>query len=455
MTVATTQALGLTKLLISEVRKLSTPDLPDKVGEVARHCVLDWFGGAIAGSSEPLVLKLIEEAREQGGRPLCTIVGHGERTSASFAALINGSAADALDFSDANVAMRGHTTPAVVATALAFAEMRNATGSDLLSAVVAGIEMECRVGLLVNRPLLRKGFHPTGNLAPFGATAAAAWLLDLDSNRWAHALGLAATQAAGLLASGGTMCKPFHSGRAAMNGVLAANLAKRDFIARPDAIEAPDGFLETHATGRHDDALDLARGRFLILDTIFKSHAACQLTHSSIENMLVLNRDQHVTPDRVRRIELQVPRAYLSVCNIQEPSTGLEAKFSLRAVAAMALLGDDTRKISSYTAERVTRPDVQRLRDLIAVTPRDDLHGGISVAIAELTDGRRLTATSDSYRPQDDMALQRRLVAEKFMSLAAPVVGEKTATELQQRVFEVDQLKTIHSLLELSVKAGS
>jgi 2-methylcitrate dehydratase PrpD len=190
--------------------------------------------------------------------------------------MINASAADALDFSDTNLAMRGHTTPAVVATALALAEIGNVSGADLLRAIVAGIEMECRVGLLVNRPMLRKGFHPTGNLATFGATATAAHLLDLDPDRWAHALGLAATQAAGLLASGGTMSKPLHSGRAAMSGMLAAKLAGRDFIARPDAIEAPDGFLETHATNRDDHATDSVRGHYLISNTVFKGHAACQ-----------------------------------------------------------------------------------------------------------------------------------------------------------------------------------
>jgi 2-methylcitrate dehydratase PrpD len=368
-----------------------------------------------------------------------------------FAALINGSAADALDYSDTNLAMRGHTTPAVVATALAVAEAKDLTGADVLKAIIAGVEMECRVGLLANRPILRKGFHPTGNLAAFGAAGAAASLLNLNAHQWAHALGLTATQTAGLLASGGTMSKPFHSGRAAMNGILAVKLAERGFIARPDAIEATDGFLETHATTGCAKLLDDVRDEYLILNTLFKSHAACQLTHGSIENMVKLARDEAVSPSNVRSIEIQVSPICMTVCNIQEPTTGLETKFSLRAVAAMALLGDDTRDISIYTAKRANDPQVRQLRDRMLVTPRDDLSGGCSVAVVELTDGRTVTATSDSYQPQTNRKSQRASVRNKFMSLAAPVLGGELAKKLQQCALAVDQLPAIRSLIELSI----
>ncbi len=152
------------------------------------------------------------------------------------------------------------------------------------------------------------------------------------------------------------MSKPFHSGKAATNGVLAADLAKRDWIARANAIEANDGFIETHASGAHVDRLREAEGRFFILDTLFKAHAACQLTHSTIENMLELKNAQGLIPANVESIDVQVPPTFLTVCNIQEPKTGLESKFSLRAVAAMALLGDDTHDIGAYNAERATMP---------------------------------------------------------------------------------------------------
>lgn len=445
---------GLTNAIVADVRSRVTGALPDDVVETARHTVLDWFGIAIAGMSEPLVDKLRAEASEQGGNPVCTIIWHGEKTSPMFAALINGSAADALDFSDANMAMRGHTSPCVVAASLAMAETRNASGKDFLRAVIAGVETECRVGLLLSPAFLRKGFHPTGNIAPFGGAGASAYLLGLDPAHTAQALGIVATQAAGLLASGGTMSKPFHSGKAAMNGILAAKLAQRDYIGRADAIEAPEGFLETHGSGRNEDALYSASGRYLILGTRFKAHAACQLTHSTIDNMLALKRDHSVMPDAIERIDVEVPPSFLSVCNIAEPRTGLEGKFSLRATAAMALLGDDTRDIGAYTAERMTHLDIIRLRDRVTVTPRAELTGGNANATITLTDGRTLTATNDCYKKPDSIALQREMVIRKFHSLVAPILGNQRALALQESIFAIDRALSIKPLIECAMKTA-
>lgn len=442
--------VNITQRLVEQVASINARALPADVLEVARHSLLDWCGIAIAGANEPLVHKLLDEAREQGGHPLCTIVVHGARTSPAYAALINGSAADALDFSDANLAMRGHTTPAVVATALAVGEASDISGLELLTAIVAGVEMECRVGTLVFKDF-RKGFHPTGNIAPFGAAAAAAQLLSLNPTQWAHALGTAATQAAGLHASGGTMSKPFHSGKAAANGLLAANLAKRDWIARADAIEAEGGWIETHATGVNVDALVSAAGRFFIRDTIFKSHAACQLTHSTIENMLDLKAKHGVSAAEIEAIDVLVPRFFLGVCNIQEPATGLEAKFSLRGVAAMALLGDDTRDIAAYTAASTARPELIQLRDRIHVAPDDGLSGGIAVANVRLVDGRRLSVTNDCYLPLNDLPAQRAMLTAKFRSLASPVLGRERAEALLAQILEVDRRPSIRTLIPLTL----
>jgi 2-methylcitrate dehydratase PrpD len=443
---------GITTFIVEDVRALMAAPLPDDVIEAARQSVLDWFGIAIGGADEPLVEKLRAEAREQGGNPLATVVYHGEKTSTAYAALINGAMADALDFSDANLAMRGHTTPANVATALAMAEAQNATGMDFIRAVVAGVETGCRVGTLVNQPYLRRGFHPTGNLVPFGAAAAAAQMLGLSAGQWAHALGIAATQAAGLLASGGTMSKPFHSGKAATNGVIAGHLARREWIARPDALEAAEGFLATHASGMHDDRLFAAKGRFFILDTVYKQHAACQLTHSSIENLLKLKRENGIKSAAIKRVELNVPLPHLAVCNILQPKTGLEMKFSLKATAAMALLGDDTHAISAYNERRAADPELTGLAARVEVNGKDELKAGLSISTIELNDGRRFTAQCDTYEPLRDFPLQRGLVSKKFLGLAGAKIGAKAAEALQDRILGAEKLASVRALLELAMK---
>jgi 2-methylcitrate dehydratase PrpD len=446
------QAAGrnaITPFIVSQARSLCSSSLPDEVLQAARNCVLDWLAVTIAGAGEPLVHSLIEAVREQGGRPLATVVWHGERTSPAFAALINGSASDALDFADSNPAMRGHSTPAVVATALAMSEALSRSGLELLRGIVAGVEAECRVGLLVRKGL-RPGWHPTGNIAPFGAAASAAYLRGLGSEGWTQALAIVATQAAGLHNSGGTMSKPFHSGKAAMNGVLSASLAAHGFTGRADAIEASEGFLSTRSTDVAEDALLESAGRYLILDTAFKSHASCGLTHDTIDNLLQLKREQHLSADDVNRIDIQVPTLYLRVCNIQEPATGLQAKFSLRATAAMALLGEDTTDINCYTGERVTRPELIRLRDRIRVEGRDELQ--CSVATVHTADGRLLSLRSDARTPSRDAALKASAVAKKFTTLVAPVLGAERAAQLQTVISELDRQDSVLPLLKYSAR---
>ncbi len=172
---------SVTATILTQVDALFATPLPEDVIEWARQGVLDWLGVALAGAEDELTLALRDEAREEGGRPVATVLYHGDKTSPMLAALVNASMADALDFSDANPNMHGHTTPAIVAAALALAETKDASGRVLLEAIVAGIEAACRVGLLAHGWLHPGGFHPTGTTVVFGAAAAAAHLLGLDS----------------------------------------------------------------------------------------------------------------------------------------------------------------------------------------------------------------------------------------------------------------------------------
>jgi 2-methylcitrate dehydratase PrpD len=443
---------AITEFIVSEAGRLSSAALAPPVLDAARNCVLDWLGVTLAGADDALVHSLIEAAREQGSRPQASVVWHGERTSPAFAALINGSAADALDFADSNPNMRGHSTPAVVAAALAMAESRKLPGMEFLRGIIAGIETETRIGVLVQKGL-RPGWHPTGNIAPFGAAATAAYLRRLPAGRWQQALAIVATQAAGLHNSGGTMSKPFHSGKAAMNGILSASLAEHGFTGRPDAIEASEGFLSTRSTEVSGDALYATAGRYLILDTTFKSHAACGLTHETIDNLLQLRREHQVQARDVRSVDVQVPTMYLRVCNIQEPVTGLQAKFSLRACTAMTLLGDDTTDINAYTDQRATRPELVQLRDRVRVEGRDELK--CSVAVVELADGRKITVRSDARAPARDRALARDAVSRKFMTLVSPVMGGDVAARLRQLVLDIDRQPSLQELLELSTRRAA
>ena len=445
----TGQTGGATRGVVDAVASLPLHDLPADAARVARHCLLDFLGCALAGSGEPLTGILVDELAggdvSAGGE--AAVLGRRLRARAVDAALVNGAAGHALDFDDTHLALSGHPTVPVAPAVLAVGERAGASGAEVLAAFVAGVETECRIGLLVNPGHYASGFHATATLGAFGAAAACAHLLDLDDDRRLHALGLAGTQAAGLKAVFGTMSKPLHAGRAAATGVLAASLAARGFTSSTGILEAPQGFAATHTDGPADPGvLAGAAGRFLVRDTLFKHHAACYLTHAAIEAALLIGREEQVRPADVDGADVVVHRSCLDVCAIPEPRTGLEGKFSLRATVAMALLGDDTADPAAYTDDRMGAPDLVDIRDRVLVVPDGPLPATAATVRVRTTDGRTVERGWDTGVPDTDLDLQGQRLGAKFRALAVPVIGDDRAAEVLDMVERLSELKAVADL---------
>src|SRR5882757_5654736 len=210
----------LTQVLASKAAALDYDDLPTPARELARQCVLDYFGVALAGAGDELVRLLLDEMAEAGGAPQAGLIGHETRLPALSAALVNGAAAHALDYDDVNMAMPGHPSVAILPALLALAELKGSSGREVITAFVAGYELQCRVGRVLSPGHYDVlGFHATATVGSFGAAAACAHLLRLDKEKFVTALGIAGTQAAGLKSMFGTMCKPLHAGKAAYHGL--------------------------------------------------------------------------------------------------------------------------------------------------------------------------------------------------------------------------------------------
>jgi 2-methylcitrate dehydratase PrpD len=442
----------LTAILADVGARIRFEDLPEDVVSLARQCILDWTGVALAGSSEPLSTLLLDEITGQGGNEQATLIGMGRKASMQQAALFNGAASHALDYDDVNTAMSGHPTVPVLPAVLALAEWRHATGKDLVAAFVAGFETECRLGLLMNPGHYAKGWHATGTLGTFGATAACASLMGLDAEQWQHALGIAAAQAAGLKSMFGTMCKPFHAGKAAANGLLAASLAARGFTSNPEAIETHQGFAATQAPATQlDRFLAGPEEGFAIRSVLFKYHAACYGTHSAIEGILRLRAEHDLRPGDVAAVHLRVPEAALSMCNIQEPATALEGKFSLRFTAALALASDDTGE-AAFTDARVNEPALRSILHRVSVTGDPALAGGTAVTL-DLADGRSLEAQVDVNIPAADLDLQWRRLASKFSGLSTPVIGPERARALQEIISRLHDVGDVTEVVALCAPA--
>jgi 2-methylcitrate dehydratase PrpD len=360
-----------------------------------------------------------------------------------------------LDFDDVNLAMPGHPSVAILPALLALAEERGSSGADVLTAFVAGYELQCRIGRVVAPGHYDGlGFHATATIGSFGAAAACAHLLALDAERFAVALGIAGTQAAGLKSMFGTMCKPLHAGKAAFNGLLAARLAARGFTGRADVLECEQGFCETHSTDFHPErAADAPEGGWWILSNLFKYHASCYMTHAAIEAARTLRQRHGIVPEQVERIELAVNETCDRICNIAAPRTGLEAKFSLRLTTAMGLAGIDTSRLSSYSDAVAADPVLIGLRDKVAFDFRSGIRSTFAETTVTLRDGSRFSARHDSGVAATDVAEQGHRLAAKFSGLVEPVLGTERAARLIAEIDRFDTLPDLRGLLALAAAA--
>jgi len=441
----------LTRALAARAAALRYGDLPEAARELTRQCVLDYLGVALAGADDPLVRILLDELAEAGGTPQSSLVGHAERLPALSAALLNGAAGHALDYDDVNLVMPGHPSVAILPGLIALAEQLHASGRDVMTAFVAGYETACRLGAALRPGHYDLGFHSTATVGSFGAAAACARLLGLDAETTAMAFGIAGTQAAGLKSQFGTMCKPFHAGKAAQNGLLAARLARRGFTSRSDLVECVQGFAATHGPDfAPEAALAEPADGFHLFANLFKYHAACYLTHAPIECARQLRELHRPVLDRIAGITLRLDASCDRVCNIPAPTDGLQSKFSLRQTVAMALAGIDTASLDVYSEANAGDPALIALRERVHI----DFQDGWPQSLAELDiilgTGTRVSARHDSGIAAADIAAQGIRLAAKFDALVEPLLGMPRSRELRETIAGLDSLSDIGCLARLA-----
>lgn len=424
----------------------STPLHPAAL-TVAKQCVMDWFGVTLAGFDEP-VARLLRSECATGSEGPSSLVGSQQRCRPVDAALINGATSHALDYDDVHPLI-GHPTVAILPAALAVGQAEKRSGIDVLRAFIAGYETAGYIGAVVTRSHYERGFHSTATLGSFGAAAAAALLMDLKPAEIAIALGIAGTQAAGLKSMFGTMTKPFHAGRAAANGVLAARLAARGFTANPAVLETPQGFVTTLGDGDPSADQPLPVQGSMVVDTLFKYHASCYLTHSTIEAVRQIRERLLLAPDDVAAIEVHVAPGHLSVCNIPSPCTGLETKFSLRHTAALAILGEDTAATATFSDRCANEATVVALRERVTVHG-DRPQARDAQVFVRTREGRSIEGVVDVAVPESDLERQQKRLTAKFDSLVTPIIGARRASALRNTIAALDTASSIDELLAVS-----
>ncbi len=391
---------------------------PESARAVAKLSILDWSAVMLAGLGEPVSRMVRAMVAEDGGAPVASVFGLEKKLPPRAAALANGAASHALDYDDTHFAYVGHPSVAVLPAALAIAENTSATGAELLEAFLIGVETACRVGSFLGSAHYQHGFHQTATSGSFGATAASARLMRLNQEQTRHALGIAATRASGLKSQLGTMGKPFHAGMAAANGVEAATLASFGFISRPDGIECEQGFAETHAGagGNTQETIVDLGDTFWFENVRYKFHACCHGLHAALEALSLIRDEPGFDVGAVSGVTINVNPIWLKVCDIAEPRTGLEAKFSYTLTAAMALAGVDTAALAIFNDAICQRPDLVGLRDMVRVTGDEAMPDTAAAVDVQLGSGATLARQSD-LNDVPSLAVRREKLRAKAVSL--------------------------------------
>jgi len=427
------KSVSLTEAIVRFVVDTPSHALPESARHIARLSLLDWIAVTVAGSNEPVSRIVRQMAVDDGGTPDATIVGDKTRLPARTAAIVNGTASHALDYDDTNFVYLGHPSVAVIPAALAIAEKTGATEATFIDAALIGMEVASRIGAWLGRSHYEAGFHQTATSGAFGATMAVVRLLGLGQEQARHALGLASTRASGLKSQFGTMGKPFHAGMAASNGVEVATLAAAGFVSNPEGLTCSQGFADAHG-GQQDDHANVLQGlgeKFLFESVQHKFHACCHGTHAAMEALGQARDDHQLDPSDVDKVTITVHPRWLGVCNIASPATGLEAKFSFRLTAAMALAGVDTSALSAFSAANCTNPALLALRDRVSV--RTD--AGLSDTAAQVQINRH---AGETILAEHDLAapMTRSERETRVRDKAASLLGRDTAERLWDEISE-------------------
>ena len=397
--------------------------LPPEVMDAARLCLADWMGVAIGAAAEQagrIVRETVTGWRSTGR----STVLFGGTAAAPFAALANGTLAHCLDFDDTYVDAVTHTSAPVWAATLALGEETEATELEMLAAFVTGFEVAARVGHGLGQAATARGWHGTGVFGRIGAAAAAAALLKLDAERALHAVALAATQTSGLTASFGTMAKPFHAGKAAMDGILSAQLAAGGFTGATGLFE-PGAGLDNAVI--QDGSLSIALIEFSdwrILRNSFKPYAACHLIHPAIDAARRLLADG-LDLGAVKAVRADVGALAMKITGGGgHPATPLAGKFDLRYCVALALHGRDV-SAGDFRDPWTLEPSIAATAAKVSVHDHPDMGFASATVTIDAAAAHIPVAKGHPGNPMgwDDMD-------RKFDALAAPALGNRTGAML-------------------------
>jgi len=457
----TTTAKTLAERLIHEWYSMSAPEIPDRVLARTALCVLDTIGVALAARKLDVGTAPSRIVEETGSTGKASVWGTAMSVAAEDAAFANGTAAHALDFDDTHAAAIMHASAVIVPPALALGEERDASGRDILAALVVGYQVAARLGRLAPGPFQDHGFQATSVLGTFAAAAVASRLLGLSPEQALNALGIAGSMASGLMAylSDGSDVKQMHPGWAGMSGIRAARMAKAGFRGPSAVFEDRLGVFRSFARVDISKKWESAGGAPWEVELMApKPYPACLCVHAPIQAILELRKAGKISPDRIddiANIQCDAPNWYIGL--IFEPSaakvsprTAYEARFSGPWTMARALL-DGGIDVWSFTPEKIADPRARAIASKVTYTV-EELPEFPESFPARVTLTMRSGEKHVSYihhnlgTPGNPMGSDD--IRRKFLSCAAPGIGEGRAQDIARRVESLAQAGGAKQLFE-------
>jgi 2-methylcitrate dehydratase PrpD len=451
------------------VHETQASDLPADVVALGKKSILDGLGLALSGSvaeSGRLVLRHLETLGLGAGP--ATVIGTALRVAPRFAAFANGVGIHADDYDDTQLAVAPdrvyglltHPTAPALPAALAVAELVGADGRATMLAYHLGVEVECKIAEAIDPRHYQTGFHATATCGTFAAAAAGAKLISLDGEAIARALSIAGSQSAGLRENFGTMTKPFHAGRAAESGVVAAQFAELGWTATDKILEAPRGFFRAAGGGYDAGAIAGKLGApwtFTDPGISIKPHPSGSLTHPGMTEMLRLIGESGIRAAEVKRVRVGTNHNMPNALIHHRPRNELQAKFSMQFCMAILLL-EGRAGLAEFTDEVVLRPDVQAMIEKVEFVVDDEAeragyHKMTTIITIETHDGRTVSGRADFGKGSPAHPMSYEEVADKFRECAAfaRVPRERAATIVAM----VRDLETLSSIARLTTMLRS
>jgi len=467
MTAETAGARSLTAYVAEFAASTRFAGIPGDVLALGKKSILDGLGLALAGSvakSGGIIRRHLQglKTRVQAA----AVLGTNLRLPARFAAFANGTAVHADDYDDTQLAVAKdrvyglltHPTAPALPSTLAVAERDGRSGRDFLTAYHVGVEVECKIAEAINPRHYQHGFHSTATCGALGAAAGVANLVGLSVDQTRTCLGIAGSLAAGLRENFGTMMKPFHAGRAAESGVLAAEFAALGFTATPIVLEAGRGFFRAAGGGYDEPAILGTLGKpwtFANPGVSIKPHPSGSLTHPGMTTMLALIRTHDITPDQVVSVKVGTNQNMPNALIHHRPTTELQAKFSMEFCMAILLL-ERKGGLNEFTDEIVNRADVQAMIRKVDFGVHADAEAAgydkmTTILEITLTDGRVIRDRADFGKGSPANPMSYDEVADKFRECAAysrwPKAKAEQVVEMVRHLEEVRHVRELTALL--------